>query len=158
MHSAWLNESSTLFRRKYYENGSHAGFILYLTDAANKIEDVDNIREQLKGAKGPGNFRNLFMYAPRWQEGRYPTHPRLRGSGKGRVLQHQECDVRRSARGAQGTPATARNRTQQFGTPDTAARVFGRNEIQPLQARFLALHEWLGEEVVAFSDYQIAPH
>ncbi len=33
LQSALLNESATLFRRKYYENGSHAGFILYMTDA-----------------------------------------------------------------------------------------------------------------------------
>ncbi len=30
--SALLNESATLFRRKYYINGSHAGFIMYMTD------------------------------------------------------------------------------------------------------------------------------
>ena len=30
LQAAWLNESATLFRRKYYLNGSHAGFILYL--------------------------------------------------------------------------------------------------------------------------------
>ncbi|WP_122793634.1 phage portal protein, partial [Burkholderia pseudomallei] len=64
LHSAWLNESSTLFRRKYYENGSHAGFILYMTDAAQKQDDVDKMRDALKNAKGPGNFRNVFMYAP----------------------------------------------------------------------------------------------
>jgi capsid portal protein len=42
-----------------------------------------------------------------------------------------------------------------FGTPDTAARVFGRNEIRPLRARFAALNDGLGEEVVAFDDYEI---
>lgn len=31
---ALLNESATLFRRKYYINGSHAGLIMYMTDAA----------------------------------------------------------------------------------------------------------------------------
>ncbi len=44
-----------------------------------------------------------------------------------------------------------------FGTPDTAARVFGRNEIRPLQARFAELNDWLGEEVVTFDDYEIPP-
>jgi capsid portal protein len=34
MQSAQLNESATLFRRRYYNNGSHAGFILYATDPA----------------------------------------------------------------------------------------------------------------------------
>ena len=28
LNSAWLNESATLYRRRYYSNGSHAGFIL----------------------------------------------------------------------------------------------------------------------------------
>ena len=62
--SALLNESATLFRRKYYINGSHAGFIMYMTDAAQNQEDVNNIRKAMKSAKGPGNFRNLFMYSP----------------------------------------------------------------------------------------------
>ena len=34
LNSAWLNESATLFRRKYYQNGEHAGNIMYVTDAA----------------------------------------------------------------------------------------------------------------------------
>ena len=64
LQSPLLNESATLFRRRYYQNGSHAGFIMYMTDAAQKEEDVDALRQALKSAKGPGNFRNLFMYAP----------------------------------------------------------------------------------------------
>ena len=28
-----LNEAATLFRRRYYKNGAHAGFILHMTDA-----------------------------------------------------------------------------------------------------------------------------
>ena len=34
LNAAWLNESATLFRRKYYLHGSHAGFIMYLTDTS----------------------------------------------------------------------------------------------------------------------------
>ncbi|CAJ0857074.1 hypothetical protein R20233_00466 [Ralstonia sp. LMG 32965] len=64
LNATWLNESATLFRRRYYKNGSHAGFILYMTDAAQKMEDVDALREALKNSKGPGNFRNLFVYSP----------------------------------------------------------------------------------------------
>lgn len=62
--SAQLNESATLFRRKYYLNGGHAGFIMYMTDPAQSQQDVDNIRSAMKSTKGPGNFRNLFMYSP----------------------------------------------------------------------------------------------
>ncbi len=64
LNSAWLNESTTLFRHKYYQNGSHAGFIMYMSDAAASQTDVDNIHCAMKDVRGPGNFRNLFMYSP----------------------------------------------------------------------------------------------
>lgn len=37
---------------------------MYMTDAAQNQEDINNIRQAMKSAKGPGNFRNLFMYSP----------------------------------------------------------------------------------------------
>ena len=64
LQSALLNEAATLFRRKYYQNGSHAGFILYMTDAAHNEDFVNDLRSAMRNSKGPGNFRNLFMYAP----------------------------------------------------------------------------------------------
>jgi len=64
LHSAWLNESATLFRRRYYENGAHAGFIMYLTEPSMNEDDVKNLQKSIAGAKGPGNFRSLFINAP----------------------------------------------------------------------------------------------
>lgn len=64
LNAAWLNESATLFRRRYYQNGSHAGFILYMTDPAQSQDDIDKLRDAIKKSKGPGNFRNMFLYAP----------------------------------------------------------------------------------------------
>src|SRR5690606_14858911 len=37
-----------------------------------------------------------------------------------------------------------------FGDVEKADAVFYRNEIQPLQQRFLAINDWLGQEVVRF--------
>jgi len=53
-----------LFRRKYYLNGSHAGIHPLRHRCAGRREQVNGIREALKYSKGPGNFRNLFIYAP----------------------------------------------------------------------------------------------
>jgi len=64
LHAAMSNRSATLFRRRYYDNGSHAGFILYVSDPAQSQSDIDAMREALKKSKGSGNFRNLFMYSP----------------------------------------------------------------------------------------------
>jgi capsid portal protein len=58
-----LIESTKMFRQKYYINGNHSGFITYITDAAQNQEDVNNICQAMKSAKGPGNLCNLFMYS-----------------------------------------------------------------------------------------------
>jgi len=41
------------------------------------------------------------------------------------------------------------------GAADTAAEVFGRNEIEPLQRRFAQINDWIGDEVVRFNAYTI---
>lgn len=61
LQSAYLNESATLFRRKYYINGAHAGSIIYFTDPTQTKDDVDEIKAQLKQTKGTGNFKNTFL-------------------------------------------------------------------------------------------------
>jgi PBSX family phage portal protein len=76
--SALPNKFATLFRRKYYINGSHVGFIMYMNDASKNQEDVNNIRQAMKSAKGPSNFRNLFMHSPNGD----PDHIVVRGRGK----------------------------------------------------------------------------
>ncbi|MCV5646286.1 Presumed portal vertex protein, partial [Escherichia coli] len=62
--SALPNESATLFRRKYYENGAHAGYIMYVTDAVQDRNDIEMLRENMVKSKGRSNFKNLFLYAP----------------------------------------------------------------------------------------------
>lgn len=64
LNSARLNESATLFRRKYYENGAHAGYIMYVTDAVQDRNDIEMLRENMVKSKGRNNFKNLFLYAP----------------------------------------------------------------------------------------------
>jgi PBSX family phage portal protein len=62
--SALLNEFDTLFSRKYYFKGNHAGYTMYMTDVAQDREDLNNIRQAKNSAKGPDNFLNLFTYSP----------------------------------------------------------------------------------------------
>lgn len=42
-----------------------------------------------------------------------------------------------------------------FGAVLTAAQVFARNVLEPLQLRLAALNDWMGEEVVTFTPYVI---
>ncbi|QDL32624.1 phage portal protein [Serratia liquefaciens] len=158
LNSAWLNESATLFRRKYYQNGSHAGFIMYMSDAAASQTDVDNIRNAMKGARGPGNFRNLFMYSPNGKKDGIQIIPLSEVAAKDefwniknvtrddqlhahRVPPQLMCIVPENAGG--------------FGNVKEASEVFVRNELIPLQRRMQELNEWIGDEVIQFSPYSL---
>ena len=159
LHSAWLNESATLFRRRYYKNGSHAGFILYMTDPAQNQTDVDALRTALKEAKGPGNFRNLFMYAPNGKKDGIQLIPVAEVAAKDdfpnikNVTRDDQLAAHRVPPQLMGIVPT---NNSGFGDAEKAARVFGANEMEPLQARTLEINEWFGEEVVRFKEYTLA--
>ncbi|CAN0621069.1 Capsid portal protein [Burkholderia multivorans] len=165
LHAAWLNESSTLFRRRYYENGSHAGFILYMTDAAQNQADVDSIRDALKNSKGPGNFRNLFVYSPNGKKDGIQLIPVSEVAAKDEFFNIKNVtrdDLLAAHRVPPQLLGIVPSNTGGFGAADTAARVFARNEIQPLQAQFQAFNEWAGDEIIRFDPYvlptaEIAP-
>lgn len=158
LNAAWLNESATLFRRKYYENGSHAGFILYMTDAAQTDEDVNALRAALKESKGPGNFRNLFMYAPNGKKDGIQLIPVSEVTAKDEFFNIKNItrdDMLAAHRVPPQLLGVVPSNTGGFGAADTAAKVFGRNEIKPLQTRFESLNNWFGDEVVKFKPYLI---
>lgn len=159
LHSAWLNESATLFRRRYYKNGSHAGFILYMNDAAQKQDDIDNLRKALKEAKGPGNFRNLFMYSPGGKKDGIQIIPVAEVAAKDEFASIKNI-TRDDQLAAHRVPpqlmGIVPGQNSTFGDAGKAAMVFNANEIQPLQERFKELNDWLGEEVVQFNEYALA--
>ena len=159
LNATWLNESATLFRRRYYKNGSHAGFILYMTDAAHSQEDVDRLREAMKSAKGPGNFRNLFMYAPNGKKDGIQLLPVSEVAAKDEFWNIKNV-TRDDQLAAHRVPPQLMgiipSNTGGFGDVEKAALVFARNEVKPLQDRLLAINDWLGDEVVRFAPYKLA--
>jgi PBSX family phage portal protein len=158
LNSAWLNESATLFRRKYYLNGSHAGFILYMTDPAQNEKDVTALRQALKDSKGPGNFRNLFMYAPNGKKDGLQVIPISEVSARDEFFNIKNVtrdDVLAAHRVPPQLMGIIPNNTGGFGDAAKAAAVFNANEIKPLQQRFRELNEWLGVEVVDFEPYVV---
>jgi PBSX family phage portal protein len=158
LNSALLNESATLFRRKYYENGSHAGFILYLTDPSLNPEDIDAMREALKNAKGPGNFQNLFAYAPGGKADGMKLIPIAEVGAKDEFLNIKNVtrdDVLTAHRVPPQLMGIIPNNTGGFGPVKEAAAVFNRNELIPLQEAFASLNDWMGEEIVSFDPYVI---
>jgi capsid portal protein len=94
LQSAFLNEAATLFRRRYYANGSHAGFILYVTDPAQNQEDIDAMRSQLVKTKGSATSR-ISSTTPNGKGGRHQADTHQRGGGQRRLPEHQEFQPRR---------------------------------------------------------------
>lgn len=64
LQSVLLGEDATLFRRKYYKNGAHMGYVFYTNDATLKGEDKKALEKTITASKGAGNFRSMFVHIP----------------------------------------------------------------------------------------------
>ena len=155
LQSGLLNENATLFRRRYYLNGSHAGFILYVSEAGMQDKDSDALRNALRGAKGPGNFRNLFLHIPGGKEHGVKIMPIAEVGANDQFLGIKEV-TRDDMLAAHRMPPqlmgiVPKNGTG-FGNVIDAARAYYHMEIGPLQTQMAEVNEWLGWEAVAFSE------
>lgn len=142
--SALLNESATLFRRKYYNNGSHAGFVFYMTDAAQKEEDIDSLRTALRSAKGPGNFRNLFVYAPNGKKDGIQLIPVSEVAAKDEfnsIKNITRDDMLAGLRIPPQLMGIVPQNAGGFGSIKEAAEVYAANELEPLQARLAQVND-----------------
>jgi len=159
LQSALLNEAATLFRRKYYKNGSHAGFILHMTDPAQDQSDIDALRKALKDSKGPGNFRNLFMYSPNGKPDGMKVIPIAEVTARDEFM-HVKTLSRDDVLAAHRVPPHLLGIVPQnaggFGDVSKAAPVFWYLELRPLAIEIAsAVNDWMGEEVVVFDDFGI---
>lgn len=158
LQSAWLNESATLFRRKYYNNGSHAGFILYVNDPAADPNDISSLRTALKESKGPGNFRNLFYYSPNGKKDGIQVIPTSEIAAKddfNSIKSITRDDVLASLRIPPQLMGIVPSNAGGFGDIKSATEVFYHNEITPLQSRLLQFNDWAGDEVIKFKEYDL---
>lgn len=157
VHGGLLGEAATIFRRRYYQNGSHAGFILYINDAAQEQKDIDNIREALKKSKGPGNFRNLFLYSPNGKKDGVQLIPVSEVMAKDDFTNIKEAsrdDVLAAHRVPASLIGVIPKNTSGLGDISKAREVFYKNEIIPIQERLLELNEWKGEEIIKFKPFE----
>ena len=159
LQSAILNEAATLFRRRYYANGAHAGFILYVTDPAQSQDDIDAMREQLIKSKGAGNFKNLFYYAPDGKADGIKLIPISEVAAKDdfiNIKNSSRDDVLAAHRVPPQLMGMMPNNTGGFGDVEKAAKVFARNELVPLQVRMKhAINNWAGVPACDFEVYTL---
>ncbi|SFO01737.1 phage portal protein, PBSX family [Sphingomonas sp. OK281] len=157
LQSAFLNEQSTLFRRRYFQNGAHAGFVFYLNEATMSDEDADDIEEALEGAKGVGNFKNLFIHAPGGKKDGVQIIPIGEAAAKDEFLGIKQAtteDVLASHRVPPILLGFVPHNAGGLGSIIDAANAFHINVATPIMMRMMEINDWLGEEAIAFEAFQ----
>ncbi|WP_460645821.1 phage portal protein [Leclercia adecarboxylata] len=158
LNSAWLNESATLFRRKYYQNGAHAGYIMYVTDAAQSSTDVEALRKAMRDSKGLGNFKNLFFYAPNGKADGIKIVPLSEVATKDDFFNIKKVsaeDLMTAHRVPPQMMGIMPNNTGGFGDLVEASQVFVRNELAHLQTRMEEVNSWFKESIISFKKYEL---
>lgn len=151
-----LNEAATLFRRRYYKNGAHAGFILHLTDSLQTQADVDALEKALENSKGSGNFKNLMIYTPGGKEKGLNVIPLAEVAAKDEFYNIKIASRDDQLAGHRMPPqlmGVMPNNTGGLGDIEKAAKVLYFNEIIYLQNLLKQINDTLGIEVVRFKDY-----
>ncbi len=161
IQSMLLNEDATLFRRRYYLNGAHVGYIFYSASAQLDKKEKNAIRDAVKSSKKLGNFRNLFLHIPNGREkdiqiipvGDFSTKDELE-----KIKNISRDDIVAAHRIppalASIIPAEARGG---FGDIEKSSKVYEDNEIVPLRNHLLQINEVLQPKYqISFDDPEYA--
>lgn len=157
LNSGLLNEAATLFRRRYFKNGAHAGFVFYLSEETVDDEDADAIRDQLKQAKGVGNFKNLFIHAPGGKKDGVQILPIAEVAAKDEFLGIKNVsrdDMLAVHRMPPQLLGIIPQNNGGFGDVRSAMDVFFPNEIVPIMDTMRQLNERTGLQVIQYRDYE----
>jgi PBSX family phage portal protein len=156
IQSILLSEDSTLFRRKFYINGAHMGYILVTNDANLDDETAKQIEKKVKDSKGPGNFRSLYLNIPRSSSkepvqiipvGNIGTKDEFQAIKE--VTEMEMLAMHRVYPGLVGImPANVGG----FGDLDKSMRVYHELEVTAMQQVFLQINEMIGGTPVTFRD------
>jgi len=153
LQSGLLNEAATIFRRRYYVNGSHAGFILYVSEEGFSEKDSKTLRDQLRQAKGVGNFKNLFLHIPKGKKDGVQLIPVAEVAARDEFLNIKEVtrdDVLAAHRVPPQMLGVVPKNASGFGNVIDAVRAFYGMEIIPIMRRMEEVNDWIGVPAVAF--------
>ena len=126
-----------------------------MTDPAQNPDDVDNLRKALKGAKGPGNFRNLFMYAPSGKKDGPQLIPISELAARddfASIKSVSRDDILAAHRMPPQLLGMIPTNAGGFGDVGKARDVFKENEIDPLMVRMRGLNDALETRAFSFQE------
>ncbi len=146
VQSMLLQEDATLFRRRYYRNGAHMGYVFYSSGAALTPDDQDRIRKAIEGSKGLGNFRNMFLHIPGGREkdiqilpvGDFSTRDELE-----KIKNISRDDIIAAHRIPPAMASIIPTNTAGFGDITKIDAVYEKNELEPIREEFLEVNELL---------------
>lgn len=160
LHSAWLSEEATLFRRRFYRNGAHMGFIFYVEDDTLGENEETQLRNELAKTSGKGNFKP-FLYVNRSKSKESKTMKLMQVGElitkddfeKVKKISNQE--VLTSKRVPPQMMGYIPEDNSSLGDAEKAMKVFGHMEIKPMQLDFTdAINEHLEEKHhISFSEF-----
>lgn len=151
MHALLLNESATLFRRRYYNNGAHAGFIFYTNDPNLSEADEERMQAQIGASKGVGNFRSLFVNIPGGGDKAIQIIPVGDIATKDefeRIKNITRNDVIAAWRMNPALAGCMPENAAGFGDVEKIDRVYMNNEIRPIRQLFLQVNLHLRKDRV----------
>jgi PBSX family phage portal protein len=154
LSSIWLNEDATLFRRKYYINGSHAGYLLYMNDPNLTSDQEKEIKEKLTNQ---GAFKNLVVNA----KGKGASKPELTPIGQVEakdafkdIKSMTTNDVLASHRIPLELMSIVREGFSSSSDLNKVDRVFYKNELVPILELVTELNDFVGMEIVSIKEYE----
>lgn len=140
IHSVLLNSEATIFRRRYYHNGAHMGFILYTNDPNISTEVEMEIKEKIEQTKGVGNFSNLFISIPKGNPDGVKLMPIGEVTAKdefSNVKNITAQDVLTAHRFPAGLAGIIPTNGSIMGNPETARDTYRKDEVLPLQLKIM---------------------
>jgi len=156
IQSVLLSEEAGLFRRKYYSNGAHMGYILLTNDADLDDDTAKKIEEKVRASKGPGNFRSLYINIGK-TSARKPVEIIPVGDISTKdefervknITKEEMLSMHRMQAGLSGVMA---ENTGGYGDIKKIMEVYHELEIGAMQQPFLELNEFLGANAVRFKE------
>ncbi|MEC4022548.1 MULTISPECIES: phage portal protein [Pseudomonas putida group] len=144
-----LNESATLFRRRYYNNGAHVGYIFYSNDPNMSEEDEEELQAQIGNSKGVGNFRSMFVNIPGGAEKAIQIIPVGDFQSKDdleKVKNITRNDIIAAWRMNPALAGIIPENSGGFGDIEKIDRVYTNNEIRPICQMFNQVNDSLRED------------
>ncbi|WP_394166077.1 phage portal protein [Photobacterium piscicola] len=138
VESALLSQEATRFRRRYYKNGMHMGFILYMTDPTLTPIAEENLANALKKSRGVGNFSSMLINIP---VGNIGTKDEFEGIKK---ISSQEVIV--AHRYPAGLSGILPPEGSSLGNPLQYSEMYYENEIKPLQKLLLGINRLMPKD------------